>query len=160
MIPDYHQQKKKEHETGKSFHSTEIHSEDEKSYETFLETLNIRYEPPTNMTATLEVGGKSAKTLLDTETVGTNLMSLNWAQSNGIKTAKIKPVEIRMATKNSRATANYTAKEEIDIGNGKRVTCDFLLVPIGSYDVILGMPFMIKTDAILRAGKGTATFSN
>ena len=118
MIADCHQQKKKEHERGKSFHSTEIHSEDE--FETFLESLNIRYEPPANMTATLRVGGKSAKTLLDTGTVGTNLMSLNWVQSNRIKTAMTeKPVEIRMATKYSRATANYTAKEEIDIGNGK-----------------------------------------
>ena len=72
------------------------------------------------MTARLKVGGKLAKTLLDTGTVGTNLMSLNWAQSNGIKTKKMdKPIEIRMATTNSKTTANYSAKEDVDIGNGK-----------------------------------------
>ena len=70
------------------------------------------------------------------------------------------PIEIRMATKNSRTTANFSAKEDIDIGNGKRISCEFLLVAVGSYDVILGMPFIIKTDVTLRPGKGTATFGN
>ena len=88
-------------------------------------------------------------------------MSLNWAQSNGIKIKKIdNPIEIRMATKNSKTTANYSAKEDVDIRNGKRISCKFLLVPVGSYDVILGMPFMIKIDATVRLGKGTATFGN
>ena len=108
------------------------------------------------MTARLKIGGKLAKTLLDIRIVGSNLMLLNWAQSNGIKTTKMdNSIEIRMATKNSRTTANYSAKEDVDIGNGKRISCEFLLVPVGSYDVILGMPFMIKTNAILRPGKGT-----
>ena len=113
------------------------------------------------MTARLKVGGKLAKTLLDSGIVGSNLMSLNWVQSNRIKTTKMEhPIEIRMATKNSWTTANYLAKEDVDIGNGKRISCEFLLVPVGSYDVILGMPFMIKTDATLRPGKGTVTFGN
>ena len=81
------------------------------------------------MTARLKVGGKLANTLLDTGTVGINLMSLNWAQSNGIKITKMDiPIEIRMATKNSRTTANYSAKEDADIGNGKRISYEFLLV--------------------------------
>ena len=118
MIADSHQWKKKEQDTGKSSHSTEIHPEDD--YKPILEALNIRYKPPANMTATLKVEGKSAKTLLNAGKVGTNLMSLNWVQSNGIKTAKTeKPVEIRMAPKNPRATAHYTAKEEINMVNGK-----------------------------------------
>ena len=88
-------------------------------------------------------------------------MSLNRAQSNGIKTKKMdNPIDIRITTKNSRITANYSAKEDIDIGNGKRISCQFLLVPVGSYDVILGMPFMIKTDATLRPGREMATFEN
>ena len=70
------------------------------------------------------------------------------------------PIEIRMATKNSRTMANYSAKEDVDLGNGKRIYCEFLLVLVGLYDVILGMPFMIKIDATLRPGKGTATFGN
>ena len=65
-----------------------------------------------------------------------------------------------MATKNSRATANYSAKADVDIGNGKRISCDFLLLPISSYDVILGMPFMVKANVILRPGSGNATFGN
>ena len=65
-----------------------------------------------------------------------------------------------MATKNFKTTANYSAKEDVDIGNGKRISCEFLLVPVGLYDVILGMPFMIKTDATLRPAKGMATFGN
>ena len=102
-----------------------------------------------------------ARTLLDIGTVGTNLMSLNRAQSNRIQTKKIdNPVEIRMATKNSRAMANYSAKADIDIGNGKRISCDFLLLPISSYDVILGMPFMTKENVILRPGSGNATFGD
>ena len=128
MIADCRQRKQKEEESGKSSHSTEIFLEDGQSFDEFLESLNITYEPPAHMTARLKVGGKLAKTLLDTGTVGTNLMSLNWAQSNGIKTTKMdKPIEIRMATKNSRTTANYSAKEDVDIGNGKRISCEFLL---------------------------------
>ena len=105
--------------------------EDGQSFDEFLESLNITYEPPAHMTAKLKVGGKLAKTLLDTGTVGTNLMSLNWAQSNGIKTTKMdNPIEIRMVTKNCRTTANYSAKEDVDIGNGKRISCEFLLVRV------------------------------
>ena len=161
MITDCCQRKQKEQEIGTSSHSTEIFMEDRQSFDEFLESLNVTYEPPAHMTARLKIGGKLAKTLLDTGTVGTNLMSLNWAQSNGIKTKKMdNPIKIRMATKHSKTTANYSAKEDVDIGNGKRVSCEFLLVPVGSYDVILGMPFMIKTEATLRQGKGTATFGN
>ena len=124
-----------------------------------METHNINYEKPTHVTAELKIRGKMARTLLDTGTVGTNLMSLNRAQSNQIQTKKIEhPVEIRMATKNSRATANYSAKADIDIGNSKRVSCDCLLLPISSCDVILGMPFMVKANIILRPGSGNATF--
>ena len=161
MIADCRQRKQKEQETGKSSHSMEILMEDGQTFDEFLETLNFTYEPLAHMTARLKVGGKLAKILLDTGIVRTNLMSLNWAQSNGIKTTKVdNPIEIRMATKNSRTMANYSAKEDVDIGNGKRISCEFLLVPVGSYDVILGMPFMIKTDTTLRPGKGMATFGN
>ena len=161
MIADCSQRKQKEQETGKSSYSTEILMEDGQSFDKFLESLNITYEPPAHMTGRFKIGGKLAKTLLDTGTVGTNLMSLNWAQSNAIKTTKMdSPIEIRMATKNSRTTANYSAKEDVDIRNGKWISCEFLLIPVGLYDVILGMPFMIKTDVTLIPGKGTATFGN
>ena len=69
-------------------------------------------------------------------------------------------IEISIARNNSRTTANYSVKEDVDIGNVKRISCEFLLVPVGSYNVILGIPFMIKTDATLRPGKGTVTFGN
>ena len=161
MIADCRQQKQKEQESGKSSHSTEILMEDGQSFDEFLESLYITYEPPAHMTSRLKVGGKLAETLLNTGIVGTNLMALNWAQSNGIKTKKMdNPIEIRMATKNSKTSANYSAKEDVDIGNGKWISCEFLLVPVELYDVILGMPFMIKTDATLRPGRGTATFEN
>ena len=142
---------------GKSTRSTEL----EDTFENFTETLHVNYEKPTHMTADLKLGGKMARTLLDTGTVGTNLMSLKWTQSSRIQTKNIEnPVEIRMATKNSRATANYSAKSDIDIGNGKRVSCDFLLLPISSYDVILGMPFMVWANVIMRPGSGNATFKD
>ena len=63
-----------------------------------------------------------------------------------------------MATKGSRATANYSAKADISVGKGQKIEEEFLLVPIGSYDVILGMPFMVKTRVILDPAEGTATF--
>ena len=65
-----------------------------------------------------------------------------------------------MTTKTSSAMANYSAKADIDIGNGKQISCHFLLLPISSYDVILGMPFMTKANVILRPGSGNATFGN
>ena len=126
-----------------------------------METLSLNCEELTHMTAELKIGGKIARILLDTGIVGTNLMSLNWAQSNQIQTTKIvNPVEITIATKNSRAMANYSAKADIDIGYGKRISCNFLLLPISSNNVILGMPFMVKANVILRPGSGNATFGN
>ena len=56
--------------------------EDGLFFDKFLESLNITYEPPAHMTVRLKVGERLAKTLLDTGTVGINLMFLNWAQSN------------------------------------------------------------------------------
>src|SRR5436853_7080650 len=89
-------------------------------------TLSLRNSKPTQMTAKLSVGRKQARVLLDTRTVGTNLMSANWAQANQIPTEKMKqPCEIRMATKNSRATANYSATAEVNIGKGRGIWCEF-----------------------------------
>ena len=56
--------------------------------------------------------------------------------------------------------ANYSAKKDVDIRNEKWISCEFLLVPVGLYDVIVSMPFIIKTDTILGPGKGLATFRN
>src|SRR5258706_9608750 len=126
-----------------------------------MESLSIKYEQPNHMSTQLTVGGKPAKVLLDTGTVGTNLMSLNWAQSNGIQTAKMeKPTEIKMATKNSRATANYSATSDVSIGQGRKIVCNFLLVPIGSYDIILAMPFLTRANVVLDPAESTATFKD
>ena len=54
----------------------------EDSFENFMETLSLNCKKLTHMTAELKIGGKMARTFLDIGTVGTNLMSLNWAQSN------------------------------------------------------------------------------
>ena len=77
MIADCRQRKQKEQEIGKRSHGTEILLEDSQSFDEFLESLNITYEPPAHMIARRTVGGKLAKTLLDTATVGTNLMTLS-----------------------------------------------------------------------------------
>ena len=69
-------------------------------------------------------------------------------------------MEIRMATKNSKATASYLVKEDIDIGNGKRISGNFLLSPISLYDVILRMLFITKANIILRPGHGNITFGD
>ena len=156
MIAEYgariHQEK-----VEKSTCSTEL----EDTFENFIETLIINYENPIHMTAELKTEVKMAKTLLYTETVGTNLMSLNCTHCNQIQTKKIEnPVEIRMTTKNSKATANYLVKAAIDIGNVKRVLCDFLLLQISSYNVVLRMPVMIKANVILRPGSDNATFGD
>ena len=65
-----------------------------------------------------------------------------------------------MATKNSRATANFAGKAEVEVGKGRRVECSFLLVPIESYDVILGMPFLTKAKIILDPSGVKATFND
>ena len=52
------------------------------------------------------------------------------------------------------------AKAHIDIGHSKRILCNFLLLPISSFDVILGMPFILIANIILRPGSGNATFGN
>ena len=115
----------------------------------------------THMTIDLRIVGKTARPLQDTGTVGTNLMSLNRAQSNRIQTKKINsPKVIRMASKNSRAMANCLAKGDIYIGNRKRISCDFLLLPNSSYDVLLAMPFMTKANVIFRPGSSNTTLGD
>src|SRR5258706_6022269 len=100
-----------------------------------------------------------ARVHLDTGTVGTNLMSSNWAQANQMPTTKMQqPCEIRMATKNSRATANHSAEVKVDIGRGRTVDCSYIFVPIGSYDIVLGMSFMTKARVILDTEHSTAAF--
>src|SRR5258705_9070421 len=144
-----------------SSHSTELTQEEPETLEECLETLGISFSRPTHMATELKVGGKDVKVLLDTGTVGTNLMSLNWAQANRIPTIEIqKPAEIKIARKNSRATANYSAKADIEVGKGRRIECSFLLVPIRSYDIILGMPFLTKANIILDPGSAKATFKD
>ena len=136
-----------------SSNSTEL-EEDE------LETHSINSQTP-QMIAQLWIAGKSARALLDTGTVGTNLRSSVWAEANRIYTTKLdKPCEIRMATKNSRATANYSANAEVNIGKGRRIPCEFLVVPIASYDIILGMPFMSGARVVLDTADSTATFKD
>ena len=49
---------------------------------------------------------------------------------------------------------------EVSIGKGRTVRCDFLLVPIGSFDIILGMPFMVKARVTLDPPEQTATFKD
>src|SRR5258708_4902827 len=144
-----------------SSHSTELTQKEPETLEECLETLGISFSRPTHMATELKVGGKDAKVLLDTGTVDTILMSLNWAQANRIPTIEIhKPVEIKMATKNSKATANYSAKADVEVGKGRRIECSFLLVPIGSYDIILGMPFLTKANIILDPGSAKSTFKD
>ena len=125
------------------------------------ETSNLMYQTTPHMTTTLKINGKRARVLLDTGTVGTNLMSTNWAQTNQIHTTKTEqPCEIKMATKNSRTSANYSATADVNIADGKNITCEFLLVPIASYDVILGMPFMTEARVILDPAESKATFKD
>ena len=113
------------------------------------------------MRTTLQVSGRPAEVLLDTGTVGTNLMSLVWAQAAQLPTKQLdKPSEIRMATKNSRTTANHSARAEVDIGKGRKIPCEFLLVPIASYDIILGMPFMKQAKVVLDTADSTTTFKD
>ena len=143
-----------------SSHSMELAQEPE-TLEECLETLGISFTQPTHMAIVLKVGGKDTRVLLDTGTVGTNLMALNWAQTNKIPTTENeKPTEIRMAIKNSKATANFSAKAEVEVGKGRRIECSFLLVPIGAYDIILGMPFLTKANIILDPGSAKATFKD
>jgi len=160
MIGECRAKKQKEAGQTISTNSTMLEIEDPPTVEEYLETCQTRnHINGHQMIVNLSVDGHTAKVLLDTGTVGTNLMSLNWAQTNSIRTTKLaEPQEIRMATKGSRATANYSAKADIDIGKGRKITEAFLLVPVGSYDIILGMPFMVRTRIILDPAEGTATF--
>ena len=148
MISQCNARKKQEGTKGKgkgggkpkyTSNTIEVEETEPETLEEYLESLHTISRPTPKKKTIMTIAGKPAEVLLDTGTVGTNLMSLAWAQSNGIKTTELKkPLVIGMATKNSRTTANYSVQAEVDIGKGRNVTCDFLLVPIGSYDVILG----------------------
>ena len=163
MITQCHVRKNKGEQPNRKYspQSSELEDNGPGTLGEYPESPRITCNQPARMTTQLIVGGKLAKVLLCTGTVGTNLLSLDWAQANGINTTKMThPSEIKMATKDSRATTNLSAKAEVNIRRGRKVECSFLLVPMSSYDVILGMPFMVEAKIILDPAKAIATFED
>ena len=112
-----------------------------------------------HMVTMIKVNGHPARTLLDTGTTGSNLMSNHFAQTHNIQTKELEePITIHMATKRSRANAKSGATANIEICVGHRLKAKFLVVAISAYDIILGMPFLQENVVTLNTAESTAHF--
>ena len=110
--------------------------------------------------ANVDVNGIQTKTLFDTGTRGTNIVSKTFVQAHRIGTKPLaQPVTINMTTKGSKTTAYEQAVIPVVIRPGQpvwNVTCDVL--PINAYDLILGIPFMHKHQVRIDMAEGTIFF--
>src|SRR5215212_2119428 len=140
----------------------EYGSYDEYRQENPVSMANSDQQPHSEiaMVANVDVNGVQTKTLFDTGTRGTNIVSKTFVQAHRIGTTPLEqPVTINMTTKGSKTTAYEQAVIQVVIRPGQavwNVTCD--LLPINAYDLILGIPFMHKHQTKIDMAEGTIYF--
>ena len=112
-----------------------------------------------DMVITMRIGGHKAKTLLDTETTGTNLITGIFVQTYNIQTELINPpIIIRLTTKGSKTVAKEQVTCPVEITKGITIKTKFLVVLIKEYQAIMGMPFLQQQEVRLDTANGTAIF--
>ncbi|EJD37930.1 hypothetical protein AURDEDRAFT_129203 [Auricularia subglabra TFB-10046 SS5] len=100
----------------------------------------------------IQIGDLKAHTLVDTGT-DTEMISSEFAKVAGVKTFKLdSPVALQMACIGSRSRINFGARLDMQIGNIviRNKYCD--VVNLDRYDLVLGLPFLWQTKAVLDFG--------
>src|SRR3982074_214149 len=103
----------------------------------------------------LNANGKRARALIDTATIGTNLVSDNFCYQNRIPSVQLKePKDLNLAVKGSRSKINRQTTLTLELA-GQKEKCNFHIQALNSWDIILGMPFLRKHQAIINLGNRT-----
>src|SRR3982074_2459082 len=103
----------------------------------------------------LNANGKRARALIDTATIGTNLVSDNFCYQNRIQSVQLKePKDLNLAVKGSRSKINRQTTLTLELAEQKE-KCNFHIQELNSWDIILGMPFLRKHLAIINLGNRT-----
>jgi hypothetical protein len=109
------------------------------------------------MVTTLRINNGKAKVLFDTGTTGTILLSNGFVQTNRIQMETLQPpVNIRLATKESKTVAKDQVTCTVEISPQIRVKTRFKVVPIKEYQAIMGMPLLQQHEVKLDTANGTA----
>src|SRR5947207_13322535 len=94
-----------------------------------------------------------ARALIDTATMGTNLISNNFCYQHGIKSWLLsEPLTMSLAVKGSRSKLQREALATLQLGIHK-IPCKFRLANLDKWDMILSMPILSKFNAIIVLGK-------
>ena len=97
----------------------------------------------------LNANGKRARALIDTATIGTNLVSDNFCYQNQIPSVQLKePKDLNLAVKGSRSKINRQTTLTLEL-TGQKEKCNFHIQALNSWDIILGMLFLRKHQVII-----------
>lgn len=102
------------------------------------------------------IGTLTARVLLDSGST-LNCVSPDFLQASGIRPFELSsPITLQLGCVGSRSKANFGVRTKIQIGPGSHdVYLD--VVNIDHYDIILGVPFMHDTRAIMNWGEYSVT---
>src|SRR6266480_4723851 len=103
--------------------------------------------------AIIKTNNHPARALINTAITGTNLISNNFCYQYGIKSWSLsEPLTMSLAVKGSRSKLQREALATLQLGNHE-IPCKFRLTNLDKWDMILGMPFLSKFNAIINLGK-------
>jgi hypothetical protein len=107
------------------------------------------------------VNRHQGKVLFDTGTMGDNLISGKFISINRITIENLEvSIYLKMAVKGSRSTIKYRLKLIIQIDSELAKITEGLVTSLENYDIILGMPYLNRHQAVSDCGKATIMFPN
>ena len=128
----------------------------------FPQNIPVPTQPPKTpkreaIIAEILINNKTARALIDTATIGVNLISAQYCFQNSIPTCERNPMTLSTAIKGARSKISKEVKITIQLGNHK-VRCTLQVVTLDKWDIILGMPFLSAHHAIISIGKNISVY--
>src|SRR5438309_1813015 len=94
--------------------------------------------------------GISARALIDTATIGTNLISKKFCFTNQLPSKFFSaPVQLSLALKSSSSHLTQEISTFLDLGKGFKDQCTLRLASLDQWDIILGMPCLSRNKVII-----------
>src|SRR5436190_10312821 len=98
----------------------------------------------------VSVNGFSARALIDTATIGTNLISKKFCFTNQIPFKYLStPVQLSLALKSSSSHITQEISTLLDLGKGIKDQCTLRLASLDQWDIILGMLFLSRNKVVI-----------
>jgi hypothetical protein len=107
----------------------------------------------------VKANGHTARAMIDTATIGVNLVSSNFCFQKQISLLqRKKPLEMSMTVKGSKTKSDKEVVLTLSLNNKKKVDCKFQVIAIDKWDMILGMPFLSKHFAVITLGNDPSVY--